>query len=161
MLCARFSVYMPASPAVALLHGSRTSADSSTPRILLVEDEASVARYLSELFEARGFRVERFSHGTEALQSFAANPSAFDLVLTDQVMPVGSGLELATDMLGIRPDLPVIVLTGDPDQISDADIVSSGIKAVLGKPIQSEHLLAKVRSLIGSMSRSEAGTEQP
>lgn len=152
---ARFSVHLPAEPKRLL---QQDGAIASTPRILIVEDEAAVARYLSELFEARGFHVDSFSHGTEALQQFAANPDAFDIVISDQVMPIGSGLELATDMLGIRPDLPVIILTGDPGQITDADVVRSGIKAVMGKPIERDRLLAKVRALVEAKSTGQTAS---
>ena len=61
-----------------------------------------------------GFRyaVTAFASSREALEAFRADPDRFDVVITDQTMPGVTGLELATQMLRMRPDLPVILCTG-------------------------------------------------
>ncbi len=119
-----------------------------SPHILLIEDDPSVRRYLNALLTAEQFEVTSTEQATQALEQFAQSPHSFDLVITDQVMAIGSGLELAEDMLAIRPDLPIIIATGNPDGLSDADIVRSGIKAVFAKPLDRDRLLTKVRALL-------------
>ncbi len=138
----RFEVYLPMADAPAA--GARPRGE----HILLIEDDESLARYLEALLGREGYQVTHAALPTTALETFMATPDAFDLVITDQVMPHGTGVELAQDLLALRPDLPVILTTANPDAISEASIRQSGIQAVFGKPIQSELLLSKVRGLL-------------
>lgn len=140
----RVSLYLPTTNEQT----SHASGTARRPHILLIEDDPSVRRYLNELLTAEQFEVTSTEVATQALEQFARSPASFDLVITDQLMSIGSGLELAQDMLAIRPDLPIIIATGNPDGLSDADIVRSGIKAVFAKPIDRDRLLTKVRALL-------------
>ncbi|MCR9277587.1 MAG: response regulator [Pseudomonadaceae bacterium] len=144
----RVSVFLPVSEEYV----THAADPARQPHILLIEDDASVRRYLNTLLAAEQFQVTSLALATEALERFAREPSAFDLVITDQLMAVGSGLELAQDMLAIRPDLPIIIATGNPEGLSDADIVRSGIKAVFAKPLDRERLITKVRALLPRLS---------
>lgn len=146
----RVSVYLPMTDERV----TRDTGPAKQPHILLIEDDPSVRRYLNALLTAEQFQVTSLELATQALEQFARAPTSFDLVITDQLLAVGSGLELAEDMLAIRPDLPIIIATGNPDGLSDADIVRSGIKAVFGKPLDRDRLLTKVRALLPSASGS-------
>ena len=119
-------------------------------RILLIEDDPSVASYLESLLQANEYQVTCASLPTEALEKFIHSPDAFDLVITDQVMPHGTGLELAQDMHELRPDLPVLLTTGNPDNLAPEALKASGVKAVFGKPLDSNLLLAKIRGLLSA-----------
>ena len=81
-----------------------------------------------------------------------ANPNAFDLVITDQLMPQVTGLELARDIRDVRADLPVILCSGNPDAIDRTALAHTAIKAVFAKPIESDLLLAKVRGVLSEPS---------
>ena len=95
-----------------------------------------------------GYAVTVAHTSSEALERVMVNPNAFDLVITDQLMPQVTGLELARDIRDVRPDLPVILCSGTPDAIDRATIAHTAIKAVFAKPIESELLLAKVRGVL-------------
>ncbi len=137
----RFEVYLPLAEA---------SGRSKAPRqhILLIEDDQAMARYLEALLAEQGYEVTSVGLPTTALETFMADPDVFDLVITDQVMPHGTGLELAQDLLELRPELPIILTTGNPDALSQSAVRHSGVKAVFGKPIQSEALMSKIRGLL-------------
>ena len=140
---ARCSIYLPTS------HVSQTTPVAGK-RILLIEDDPSVARYLESLFGENDFAVTSVRLPTQALAQFMAKPDDFSLVITDQIMPHGTGIELAEDIHELRPELPVIMATANPREISEDDMLRAGIKALFGKPIESELLLAKVRGLLRS-----------
>ncbi len=82
-------------------------------RILLVEDEREVLETIRAQLQKIGFRVMSASSGDSALELFREDPTAFDLLLTDIVMP-GSlqGPDLGERLRGVRPDLPIIFLSG-------------------------------------------------
>jgi CheY-like chemotaxis protein len=71
----------------------------------------------------------------EALEAFRANPDRFDLVITDQTMPQMTGIELAQEMLRIRPDIPVILCTGFSEAVTPEKAKSVGIREYLMKPL--------------------------
>jgi len=144
---ARFSVHLP-------LHDARVlPAQSAGNRILLIDDDRALARYLETLLARHGFSVTVAHTSSEALEKVMVNPHAFDLVITDQLMPQVTGLELARDIRDVRADLPVILCSGNPDAIDRAAMAHTTIKAVFAKPIESELLLAKVRGLLSESVR--------
>ena len=87
---------------------------------------------------------------TEALETFVANPEAFDLVITDHLMPQGTGLELAEDIHALRPDLPVILTTGNANNLDKHALDAASLAGVFEKPLNSEQLLAKIRAILST-----------
>jgi CheY-like chemotaxis protein len=83
-------------------------------RILFVDDEEMLANIGSILLESLGYKVTKKVAAPEALDTFRANPENFDLVITDQTMPDLTGVELSTELLRIRPDIPIILCTDCP-----------------------------------------------
>ena len=91
-------------------------------RILLVDDEAQLCRLEEKLLQRLGYQVSAFTDSLAALKAFRKNPGKFDLVITDSSMPKLSGLELAQELLRLRPNLPIILATGfsETEKISRA-----------------------------------------
>ena len=87
-----------------------------------------------------GYRVSAFTDSLEAMKAFRKNPDAFDLVITDSSMAQMPGLDLAKDILQLRPKLPIILATGfgDKDKINLAKQI--GIRECIEKPILSGDL---------------------
>jgi signal transduction histidine kinase/CheY-like chemotaxis protein len=140
------AIYLPPGDERAL------PATSTGNRILLIDDDRAIARYLETLLTSRGYVVTTAFSSTEALERVMVNPDAFDLVITDQLMPHITGLELARDIFDVRADLPVVLCSGDPDQVERSALAHTSIRAVFGKPIESELLLAKVAGLLAQPS---------
>jgi PAS domain S-box-containing protein len=109
-------------------------------RVLLVDDEESVAGFMDDLLQTWGLDVTVAHSGPQARELIGRDPEQFDLVITDQVMPGITGMELAREMLAVRPDLPVILYTGFSAGVEQADIESVGIRAMLPKPVDPDAL---------------------
>ncbi len=120
----------------------------SSPLILVVEDEASLATLLRYNLEKHGFRVDEAADGPEALTRIAeAQP---DLVLLDWMLPAVSGLEVCRQIRR-RPAtraLPVIMLTartGEQDSVRGLD---TGADDYITKPFGMDALVARIRALL-------------
>jgi two-component system cell cycle sensor histidine kinase/response regulator CckA len=120
--------------------------------ILLVEDEEGVRRLLTHVLRRRGYRVLEASNGEEALR-LVENQRDIHVVLTDMVMPRMGGCELGSRVGKLRPDLPVIYMSGYTDDI----LVRTGALGpgapFLQKPLRPEVLAAKLRETLDSASR--------
>jgi CheY-like chemotaxis protein len=107
--------------------------------VLFVDDETPLVALGEEMLARLGYEPVGFQDSTAALASFHADPQRFDLVLTDEVMPEMTGTELATELHRIRPDLPIILMTGYVESISRG-LAAAGIREVLKKPLLSRPL---------------------
>lgn len=105
-------------------------------RLLIVDDEGSITRFVGELMETRGIVVTLETDSSRALARFNATPDSFDLVLSDLTMPKLSGVELAIAMRQRRPDLPIIIWSGYWDEGLLDTAIAAGISATLNKPVQ-------------------------
>mgnify|MGYP006279803397 CR=1 FL=1 len=148
---AAFTVYLPA------FEGERagrepeersTALPGGTERILLVDDEPSIARLGRRLLERRGYEVEIRGSGADALDCFREDPERFDLVVTDMAMPGMRGDRLAREIMAIRPGVPVVLTTGYSSQISEAQAGKMGIRALVMKPLTQSELANTVRRVL-------------
>ena len=80
--------------------------------ILYVDDEVSLLFMVKRLLERRGHRVTTVDDGESAVRAITANPTAFDLLLVDYNMPGMTGIEVATRVRSIAPDLPIAIASG-------------------------------------------------
>ncbi len=121
-----------------------------TERILLVDDEAMVARMQERLLESLGYSVTVETEPFRAVQIFTADPRAFDLVLTDMTMPKMNGATLTQHLLAIRQDIPVILCTGFSELINEKKAMAIGIKAFAMKPLMRRSIATLVRKVLDS-----------
>jgi CheY-like chemotaxis protein len=102
------------------------------PRVLVVEDTATVRRLLAEVLGLDGVEVTAVGDGRAALAAFpVVRP---DLVLTDVEMPVLDGLSLTRELRDRGADVPVVVLTGRDDPATRRAAAEAGADAFLAKP---------------------------
>ena len=117
-------------------------------RILLVDDEENLVETIRSLLERLGYRVTDRSRSVEALKEFRNNPKAYDLVITDMTMPHMTGDQLAKEILGLRPDIPVILCTGFSERMDNQVAKDIGIRKLLIKPIMLSELANTIRQVI-------------
>ena len=115
--------------------GSIHGFPQGTEHILFVDDEKDMVQSVTMIFQRLGYDVTSFSGGWAALEAIQKNPSSFDLLITDQTMPVMTGLELIKQARSLRPDLPVILCTGFSEAIDDTTKDSTGVNEILAKPV--------------------------
>jgi PAS domain S-box-containing protein len=121
---------------------------NGTERILFVDDEAAITEIYKNVLEQLGYTIDTRNNALDALRDFQKNPDRFDLVITDQTMPKMTGIELAGALLGIRPNLPIILCTGFSEQIIPETINKAGIQAFMWKPIGRLELARTIRKLL-------------
>ena len=124
-------------------------APGGTETILFVDDEDMLVEWGRAVLERLGYSVTALTDSTEALRAFAADPSRFDLVITDQAMPGIAGVQLAKELLTIRPDIPIILCTGHSEAVSPEIAKDAGIRQFLMKPLAKLELAAAIRSALG------------
>ncbi|MGE3541711.1 MAG: GAF domain-containing protein [Candidatus Tectimicrobiota bacterium] len=117
-------------------------------RILLVDDEAGLVDIWQEMLIRLGYRVTAYTSSTEALAAFQKTPDHFDLMITDQTMPLLTGEGLARAVHAIRPSLPVILCTGFSHVISEDKVQALGLDAFLMKPMTGRDLGLTIRRVL-------------
>ncbi|MGH6946817.1 MAG: ATP-binding protein [Kiloniellales bacterium] len=132
-----FEVYLAHTEALAT---SDDQAEAPAPRgrgetVLLVDDETALVLLGEEMLAALGYEPVGFDSSTKALAAFRADPDRFDLALTDEIMPGMTGTELAVALHRIRPELPIILMTGHAGRARPHRLRAAGICDVLKKPL--------------------------
>ncbi|MBU5613450.1 hybrid sensor histidine kinase/response regulator [Geomonas azotofigens] len=122
-------------------------------RILFVDDEESLTVLGQGILENLGYSVVIASNSVAALDLFRADPSGFDLVITDLTMPGLSGKALAREITTLRPDIPIILCTGYKETVDERD-AEYGIRACLMKPYTSRTLGRTIRQVLDQKSDS-------
>lgn len=135
-------------------------------RVLVVDDDGPLRETLARGLKKRGFDVVAVASGVEALE--LVGHEAFDAVLSDVTMRPMSGLELCERLGALRPDLPVILLTGFGSVETVVDALRRGAYDFLQKPLDLDlavHSLGRaveLRRLRGELRRlREAGAPSP
>ena len=122
----------------------------SGPRILLVEDEPSIARGLVFNLEDEGYRVAHVDTGEEALALL--NDNGFALVVLDLMLPGIDGLEVCRRLRVSNPRLPVLMLTARGEESDKVSGLAAGADDYLTKPFSLDEFLLRVK---GMLRRSE------
>jgi two-component system copper resistance phosphate regulon response regulator CusR len=115
-------------------------------RLLLVEDEPRVARFIAKGTREQGYAVDIASDGEEAL--YKASITDYDLIILDVMIPLKNGFEVCKEMRAHGFKQPVLMLTardGIEDRVKGLD---SGADDYLGKPFDFKELLARIRALL-------------
>ena len=126
--------------------------------VLVAEDQEPVRQIVRIWLERRGYRVLEAVDGRSGLEVAAACVGGIDLLVTDVVMPNGSGSDLASSLRALQPDLPVIFVTGyTNDAVAQRGILEPGVR-LLDKPLAEPVLLRAVREALDEARRARAGT---
>ena len=145
-----FNIYLPVAHGQTIPNNidDHGALPMGRERILLVDDEKPLAEIGKQILERLGYQVEAHVSSTTALETFQAAPDRFDLVITDQTMPRLTGAELAGELLKVRPDLPIIILTGYSVNISEEKARSLGVRKILMKPLVIREVARAVRGVL-------------
>jgi PAS domain S-box-containing protein len=147
-----FRAYFPGVDAEALPRAieSRPAPNGRGQRVLYLDDEASLVHLTARLLARSGYEVEGFTRPAEALAAFAADPQRFDVVVSDMNMPTATGLSVAADVLRLRPDVPVALISGFVTEELAARAEALGVKAVIFKPNLTRDLAPLISRLLAN-----------
>ena len=133
---------------------------SSTPRlgdgtVLVVDDEPTVRDVAKAILERLGLAVVVAADGEQGLTIYAAEPDRFALVLLDLTMPRLSGAETFRRIREVRPDAPVILMSGYNEEEASGQFAGKGLAGFIEKPFSTQALADAIERVLGS--RSSAG----
>lgn len=121
--------------------------------ILLVDDEPSVLELESQMLQFFGYKTTGFAESTKVLHELERNPNKYDLLITDLTMPNLTGMQLA-ELVRLRyPDLPIIMITGYSEELTEDIKEKFGIQAILMKPVVANELAKTVRKILDERNR--------
>ena len=126
-----------------------------TERILLVDDEEAIVRMFERMLERLGYQVTSRTSSVEALHAFRSQPDKFDLVITDLSMPNMNGTDLAKELLGIRPDIPIVLCTGFSEIISKEKAMVIGVREYIMKPVVPSQIAGTIRRVLDQEANTE------
>jgi CheY-like chemotaxis protein/anti-sigma regulatory factor (Ser/Thr protein kinase) len=144
-----FMVYMPWQSNVA---APQAVAEKVQPgegeTILLVDDEETLVRLGEEMIAELGYEPVGFTSSVAALATFREAPERFNAVLSDEAMPDMTGSELALEIRKIRPDIPIVLMSGYVTTALSSRARDAGVVEVLNKPLVRRDI---ARSLAGAL----------
>ena len=116
-------------------------------RILLVEDEAMISMLTAENLRDLGFEVEDAANAASAIDAAKKNIGAFAAAIIDIGLPDRKGDDLAIELKGLRPDLPIVIATGQGDKALDGKLNKTRNLTLLKKPYDSDGLKKSLQTL--------------
>jgi len=117
-------------------------------RILVVDDESGIIRVQKAALEKYGYRVTVTTDSLEAWSTIQQNVKRFDLLITDQTMPLLTGVELSKMVLSLRPNFPIILCTGYSARLYEQEALDVGINRFISKPIVGKEFVRVVREVL-------------
>jgi CheY-like chemotaxis protein len=147
-----FKVYLPLS---TLEQAKPAHIEIATPmgsqeRILIIDDEPFFLEVVQELLVSLDYTVTAEQSSQSALHLVHQNPTAFDLVVTDQTMPEMTGVQLVTEIRRVNQEVPIILCTGFSEEINEQTAQHYGVSKFLQKPITRQQLAVAVHGLLSS-----------
>jgi excisionase family DNA binding protein len=127
---------------------SSSSARSTRRRVLVVDDEASIRELLTKTLLLAEYDVEAVPDGNTALDRLR-DRHEYDLMFADLKMPGMDGLMLVRQVKRIRPELPVIIITGFSSEVSAIEAINLGVAGYLTKPFRVPQVLAAAAKALG------------
>ena len=120
------------------------------PTILLVDDSIDFLTSLSKLLGYYGYLVAGAANSEAAMNYVANAKKRFDVIVTDLAMPNVDGLAFLTAAKKAFPDVPVIIVTGHPDQRTTDEALRLGAAAYLTKPLDTQELVTAIERALRS-----------
>ena len=144
-----FHVYLPKAEAGPVAEtGAMPNPMGGPERILFVDDEEMLVEMNHQRLESLGYRVVTSMSSVEAVDIFRADPTGFDLVITDYTMPHLTGLDLAAALLQIRADIPIILTSGLNERVMPEHPARPGIRAFIAKTAGRRELAELIREVL-------------
>ncbi len=145
-----FAIHLPATTEERCIATPITLRVDRTLRVLIVDDQEIICELIAEHLATDGHTTVSAARGHDALEIFRTG--SFDLVITDQSMPMMNGVQLAAAIKAISPETPVVLLTGFGEEILAVGARPTGVDLVIGKPVSHADLR---RAIFQAMERAE------
>lgn len=142
-----------------VLTEQRNNAEMTTPSVLLVEDDLSLADWIRDFLQSKGMQVTHLARGDQALAQWASLQP--DVILLDLMLPGVNGLELCKQIRQ-QSDIPILMLTAQGEEVDEVIGLELGANDYLIKPIRPRALLARINAVLrqNQTTASSSDTDQ-
>ena len=159
-----FTIYLPSSSAEKKgeIIKEKYSSDDLTghgERILVVEDEVAIRKYSSRVLLNNGYTVFLAGDVKEAVEIFEKEKDHIDMVLSDVVLPDGTGIDLVNQILLVKPELKIILCSGYLDDRSQQQLINGKGHKFLHKPFKLNELLVAVKETLAEGQQGKQGKQ--
>jgi PAS domain S-box-containing protein len=159
-----FKLFFPqhrGSEEVAPVPEERPAATPRDARVLLVEDDAMVRTAVRRILERSAFAIVEAASGVEGAEIFAQHDGAFDLVITDMMMPGMTGAELIRQLRERNPGLRAIIMSGYSEETTAREWRLPPNTSFVEKPISPRVFLQVIDEVLGAQTEAEAWSQPP
>jgi CheY-like chemotaxis protein/two-component sensor histidine kinase len=130
-----FRLFFPdARPRMATMQKVTPSLERERTNVLYVDDEEALIMLITRTLGRLGYKVTGETNPARAVELFRSNPKAFDVVVTDLAMPQLSGFDLSSQLLAIRPDIPIVMTSGFVRPQDQERALNMGLRDLILKP---------------------------
>lgn len=127
---------------------SKEAPARGTEKIMVVDDEKPLASMLKTMLGGLGYSVEIYTDSLAAVANYRRRPQDFDVIITDMTMPNMTGTELTREARSLRPEIPIILMTGYSESINEEKAAHLGLNSFLLKPISKTELAKTLRRVL-------------
>jgi PAS domain S-box-containing protein len=156
-----FRVYLPAVEGAEMpeekIAGMPRAGEGQ--KIFLIDDEVENLSAISEYLRGQNYRLQAFADPIVGLEEIRNAPNSVDLVITDFAMPGMPGDQLALAIKKLRPDLPIVMISGFSSKVTQWNRESFGVDAFVPKPLDFTALLRTVGDLLMAPSKLDEGRQ--
>jgi len=150
----RFRVWLPAGAGAAEERGRAALGVSSAGRgrrVLVIDDQEPLLELAREFLARGGYEVHTAQGGRAGLERFSADPAGFDVVVIDLAMPDVGGDEVGREIRTLRPDVPLLLVSGYDADFAAAHFASLRPARFLRKPYERDELARELERLLGAL----------
>jgi DNA-binding NtrC family response regulator len=126
---------------------------TGTEHIMLIDDDPQLLKMGNRILLSLGYRVSLFRAPLAAIEAFRHKPADFDIVITDFKMSHLNGIELGRRILDERPDIPILLISGNIMEDEIIEATEMGIKGFLRKPFSKNEIASKLKKISRSDSK--------
>ena len=141
-----FQIFFPLLEQTHLLPGEKIQSviNGNQEHILLVDDDREIRHMVKGMLKDLNYHCTTAKNGLDGLEKYKKNKDSFACILTDQTMPVMTGMEMSKKILSESPDAKIILCTGFSHNITERDVNNVGIKKCINKPV----LITKLSNIL-------------
>ena len=132
-----------------------SSMPHGTETILFVDDEEDIVKMRTRMLSYLGYRLLPATSPEQALSYFTRGRERIDLLITDHTMPRMTGLQLATEVSVLHPNLPIILCSGYSEAVTAEEAAKAGVRRFLAKPVDMRQLATAIREVLPNQDRGE------
>jgi signal transduction histidine kinase/ActR/RegA family two-component response regulator len=151
-------VCAPADVEKATVHAPTPPDTTTNVRVLFIDDEPALVTLTVFSLEQLGFKVTAFANPAEAIREFERRPADFDILVTDLAMPNITGEALGLSIRKLRPDIPIILMSGNLERLARDRVHATGADLCLAKPFRPTELAQAIRGLCPEPAVKKSGS---